>query len=413
MAATRYCSSVSTASEKYADVDLFIQLDRVGAAVSVVFVACVNGFFVQEAGVWLIVPFLLGLIAALGAAARAVRHGQLIRSLVLIAAGNWLIAIAVPLVLPFLWPIMILTVMLPLVLASPHLSRRQTVAAIMGAAAVAALVATIGLLNDDGGAIDDIDDAAELVIVIGSLSAQIVPIGLVVWQHNELQRSNVDSLRALNTDLMASEAALAQSRNRVVQAADTERRRIERDLHDGAQQRLVALGVRLRLLQSQVHDDPAVDEGVAVLINELDAAIEDVRELAHGIYPPLLQTRGLPDALSAVARRSGLELQTEVADVGRWPEPVETALYFVALEALANATKHAPNSSVALSLGQDADNLVLRVADDGPGFDVERANASHGFDNIRDRLAVVGGALHLDTAPGRGTTLTVTVPPQA
>ena len=414
--ATQYCASVATASpashasEQYGDVDLFIQLDRVGAAVSVVFVACVNGLFLREPGVWLIMPFLLGLIVALSAAGRAIRRGQLTRSLALIAGGNWLIAIAVPVLLPFLWPIMILTVMLPLVLASPHLSRRQIVAAIVGAALTAALVATIGLLNDDGGVIDDIDDAAELVIVIGSLSAQIVPIGLVVWQHNELQRSNVGSLQVLNSDLMASEAALAQSRDRVVQAADTERRRIERDLHDGAQQRLVALGVRLRLLQSQVHEDPAVNEGVAVLIDELDAAIEEVRELAHGIYPPLLQTRGLPDALSAVARRSGLELQTDVADVGRWPEPVETALYFIALEALSNATKHAPDSSVSLSLRQDADDLVLQVADDGPGFNVERANTSQGFDNIRDRLAVVGGALDLDSAPGRGTTLTATVP---
>lgn len=397
-------------AEQHGDIELFIRLDRVGTALSIVFVIIVNGLFLQANGIWLVVPLLALLILALFGAEERLGSQRTIPALALVGAGNWLFALVVPVLLPFLWPVMVLTVMMPLVLASPHLSRRQVMPAIVMAAAVTAAVATIGLLNDDGGVIDDIDDAVELVVVIGALSAQIVPIGLVVWQHNQMQRSNVGTLQLVNADLVESEAALAASRNRVVQAADTERRRIERDLHDGAQQRLVALGMRLRLLQSQVHDDPVTGETVDTLINELDGAVTEIRELAHGIYPPLLQIRGLPDAISAIARRSVQHVSTDIEPIARLPEPIETALYFTALEALANAAKHAGDSTIRLSLRQHHGDLVLQINDDGHGFALDQTAQSHGFDNMRDRLAVVGGHLVVDSTVGIGTTVTATVP---
>lgn len=405
-----YYRCVSELDEGFSAVDLFIRFDRLAAFASLAYVVGANIFFVREAPFWALAGVLGVLNLALWRAATELNAGRLHRALAYVAGGNWFIAIIIPLLLPFLWPIMSLTVMMPLVLSTPYLSRRQIMPTIVSAAAVSALVAAIGLLNDDGGVIRDVDDAVELVLVIGALSLQIVPIGFVVWQQNQMQRQNLDSLQELNAELLNSELALASSRDRVVQAADTERRRIERDLHDGAQQRLVAMGVRMRLLHSEGVDDPVVQQGLEALLADLDGAIEEVRELAHGIYPPLLQTRGLPDAIAAVARRSPLSLRTEVEPVGRAPEAVETALYFVALEALTNAAKHAPDSTVTLTLKRSDDVLTLRVTDDGPGFDAANAPRSRGFDNMRDRLAVVGGQLEVTSELGTGTTLVASVP---
>ena len=394
----------------YDDVGLFIRLDRIGAALAVVFVLVANLLLVREPAVWWAMPLLIVLNVGLYFASKRFHQQQVLHALILVAVSNWFVALTIPLFFPFLWPVMMLTVLMPLVLASPHLTSKQIVPSIVTAAVLASIVTAVGLLNDDGGVLEDIDDSIELVVVIGSIAAQIVPIGLVVWQHNEMQRKNVGRLTALNADLIASEGQLATSRDRVVKAADNERRRIERDLHDGAQQRLVALGVRLRLLQSQGHDDPVVSDGVTTVLEELDEAIREVRELAHGIYPPLLQTRGLPDALSAVTRRSPLDIAIELDPIDRLPEPVETALYFMALEGLANVTKHAPEAHVTVRLVRDQEQVSLTVSDNGPGFDPAVTEPSHGFHNITDRLAVVGGTLEVVAAPGLGTSLTASVP---
>lgn len=399
-----------TGRNSHADVDLFLRLDQIGAVLGALLVIVINAGFLRNAGVWLVLPPMAVLYLGLIVARRSLRQGRLLQALIYTAVANWIIAICIPILLPFLWPVMTITVLMPLVLAIPYLTRSQVLPAIIGTALAAAVVAAIGLLNDDGGAIQDIDDAVELIVVAGSVVAQIVPIGMVAWLHNQMQRSNADSLQLLNDELQLSEKALAASRDRVVRAADTERRRIERDLHDGAQQRLVALGVRLRLLRSQDQEQPPTTEAIDTLIEELDGAISEVRELAHGIYPPLLQTRGLPDALSAVVRRSALDVETSIDELDRFDVPVETALYFTALEALTNAAKHAPDASVQLLLDLSGDQLVLEVRDDGPGFDINLAAQSHGFHNMEDRLAVVGGNLEISSAPDKGTRIVASVP---
>ena len=170
-----------------------------------------------------------------------------------------------------------------------------------------------------------ITDEFELILVVGALMAQILPVTLVVWQMNDLQQRNLADSRALNRELRDSEARLAVSRRRVVDAADAERRRIERNLHDGAQQRLVALGVRLRLLEEQVSGDAELASTVGGLVGELEGAVDEVRELAHGIYPPLLRSQGLVAALRAVARRSASPVETDLATIERLDESSETA----------------------------------------------------------------------------------------
>jgi signal transduction histidine kinase len=220
-----------------------------------------------------------------------------------------------------------------------------------------------------------------------------------------LHNSRLDTaLQASLDDLRVANDELSASRARIVAAADHSRRRIERDLHDGAQQHLVALAVKLGLARQMLEADPAV---VATLLEELRAdaqtTLTELRELAHGIYPPLLMDRGLPEALRAAANRAVLPAEV-VADVGRYDSDVEAAVYFCCLEAMQNAGKHAGEGSrLTVTVKGSDDELCFEVADDGAGFDATNARGGHGFVNMADRLGAIGGSLEVDSAPGHGT----------
>jgi PAS domain S-box-containing protein len=215
----------------------------------------------------------------------------------------------------------------------------------------------------------------------------------------------------LATDLESSLAELQLSRARILASADLERRRIERDLHDGAQQRLVALRVRLGLAQDLLREDPL--RGSAMLSdlgNDVDAALEEVRMLARGVYPSVLGDRGLVEALRAAARNSPLAVSIRASAVGRLPEEIETAVYFACVEALQNAAKHAQcETSVLISLRQGK-RLRFEVRDDGVGFKVNGKPAGAGLANMRDRIAAVGGRLTIESASGQGTCVSGSVP---
>jgi signal transduction histidine kinase len=209
--------------------------------------------------------------------------------------------------------------------------------------------------------------------------------------------------RRLDAALTATLDDLRASRSRLVAAADAERRRIERNLHDGAQQHLVAMAVSLRLARDLVRDDPdASAEILGQLGDDVRDTIQQLRDLAHGIYPPLLVDLGLSEALRAAAQRSPLPVSIDVA-VGRFPSEVEAAVYFCCLEALQNAAKHAAEASVHVHLWQNDGTLHFEVADDGPGFDASQTRMGHGFQNMADRLGAIGGRVEWTSAPGRGT----------
>jgi signal transduction histidine kinase len=212
--------------------------------------------------------------------------------------------------------------------------------------------------------------------------------------------------------LAASLDELRASRARVVAAADAERRRIERDLHDGAQQYLVALAVKLRLAQQEAAENPsAVPPALEQLSGDLDQAIEELRTLAHGIYPPLLSSRGLRDAMAAACRRAPLVASVSADGVGRFRPEVESAVYFCCIEALQNAAKHAGTGAQAqIRLWQEDGSLLFEVADDGPGFDPAAAVAGAGLTNMADRLGAVGGALRVESAPGSGCRVRGSIP---
>jgi signal transduction histidine kinase len=204
---------------------------------------------------------------------------------------------------------------------------------------------------------------------------------------------------------------LRASRQRLVAAQDEERRKLERNLHDGAQQQLVALQVQLRMAEQIAGRDPAKERE---LIHRLQGAaahaLDDLRDLARGIYPPLLADQGLSAALEAQARRAPIPVEVEPDGVGRYERDVEAAAYFCALEALNNVAKYADASRATIRLSDEDGELVFEVSDDGRGFDPDQTGYGTGLQGMADRLDAIGGSLDVLSAPGSGTTVRGRVP---
>jgi signal transduction histidine kinase len=199
---------------------------------------------------------------------------------------------------------------------------------------------------------------------------------------------------------------LRASRRRIVQAQDDRARELERNIHDGAQQQLVALSVKLRLTQQLAQRDTAQAEAMLEEIqSDLTEALEDLRDLARGIYPPLLADQGLAAALKAQARKATTPVTVEVDGVGRYPREVESAVYFSVLEALQNVSKYSGATRAEVRLSADDAALRFAVRDDGRGFDPRATPRGSGLQNIADRLAALGGASEVRSAPEEGTTV--------
>jgi signal transduction histidine kinase len=228
-------------------------------------------------------------------------------------------------------------------------------------------------------------------------------------QHLASQASLVMRNAQLTAELRATIDELLASRRRLVEAQDAERRRIERNLHDGAQQQLIALAIQLGLLAELADDPDLVRQAIPDLKAQLSAALDDLRALARGIYPPLLAEQGLVMALRAQAARSPVPVVLDADQVGRYPQDTESTVYFCTLEALQNVAKHAQASAVTVRLSGSSEVLEFSVSDDGAGFP---AGTSHGFglQGMSDRLAAHGGTLTVRSRPGQGTTITGRLP---
>jgi signal transduction histidine kinase len=204
---------------------------------------------------------------------------------------------------------------------------------------------------------------------------------------------------------------LRGSRRRIVTAQDERARKLERNIHDGAQQQLVALQVKLRLTDAVVDRDPAkAHELLGELQRESNDAIQTLRDLARGIYPPLLADKGLQTALEAQARKSPVPVAIRSDGTGRYTPEIEAAVYFSCLEALQNVAKYADASSVTVTLAQTDGSLAFEVRDDGHGFDATAASYGTGLQGIADRLAALGGEMQVSSEPGGGTTVAGRVP---
>jgi signal transduction histidine kinase len=213
----------------------------------------------------------------------------------------------------------------------------------------------------------------------------------------------------LQAETRAQLEQVRDSRARIVNAADEERRRIERDIHDGAQQRLVALALQLRRAQRRLGDesDPEVSHLLAAAVGELQVAVEELRELARGVHPAILTEDGLAAALESLVSRSPFPIELD-ADEGRLSPPVEATAYFVACEALANVVKHAGASGAKVSAHRQKGVLVVEISDDGIGG--ARANNGSGLSGLADRVEALGGKLRVESPPGKGTRVIGEIP---
>jgi signal transduction histidine kinase len=228
-------------------------------------------------------------------------------------------------------------------------------------------------------------------------------------QHLASQASLVMRNAQLTAELRATIGQLLASRRRLVEAQDAERRRIERNLHDGAQQQLIALAIQLGLLAESADDPDLVRQAIPDLKAQISAALDDLRALARGIYPPLLAEQGLVMALRAQAARSPVPVLIEAGQVGRYPQDTESTVYFCTLEALQNVAKHARASRVTVRLSGSGGALEFSVSDDGAGFPAGTSHGS-GLQGMSDRLAAHGGTLTVRSRPGQGTTITGRLP---
>lgn len=307
--------------------------------------------------------------------------GLTLSSLLFAAGGTW--------ATPNLSPLTALLTMVPLLVGFPYLTRRWIsalmVVAVVGSASVSAL--------GEWRRVEQINEAwwVNAIVIAASLPAGVaVVVFLVRDAYNRLRDQS---------------AQLVESRTRIVEVADAARRSIERDLHDGAQQRLLAMSVTIERARKELL--AGRHEGASALLGQLAAdnreILLELRELARGIYPPLLTERGLVAALQSTARRSVLPVTLDIVDFERPSRQVEAAAYFCILEALTNAAKHSGATEVLVTV-RGVPHLSFSVSDDGHGFDPYVVDVG-GLLGMEARVAAAGGTLQLETVPGRGTTL--------
>ena len=249
------------------------------------------------------------------------------------------------------------------------------------------------------------------IIVNGALWGAITALSKIerpLREDTEVRMAEFTDLVGTAIANTQAHADLVASRARIVAAADESRRRIERDLHDGIQQRLITLALKLRTIDSDLPDESPVREPLAAFDAELIEAVEDLREVSRGIHPAILSEGGLGPALRALARRSAVPVELDL-DVGaRLPSTVEAAAYYVAAESLTNVAKHANASVVELSAVLDDDRLQVTVRDDGAGG--ADASRGSGLIGLIDRVEALGGTLVCDSPKGRGTTVRIEIP---
>jgi PAS domain S-box-containing protein len=266
-------------------------------------------------------------------------------------------------------------------------------------------------------------EAIERVIKSGrgeSFELQVVsPTGEVVDQEVRMEKSGDDEVLAITRDiterkrveraLASQREELRRSRARIVEAEAAERRRLERNLHDGAQARLVTVSLSLRLAQARLESSPeAAAELIAGASSELAVALEELRDLARGLHPAILADHGLGPALDSLAGRAPLPVEVTDRPDGRLPEPVEVAAFYVVAEALTNVAKYAKASHATIGARRHGESLVVEIADDGIGG--ADPSGGSGLRGLADRVEALGGALEVESEPGSGTRIRAAIP---
>jgi len=360
-----------------------------------------------EPSMWMLrLPWWLAIAVAcgaqcvvVGAAVRLARRGGIQQPITLVLISNWAVLLFATCVVPELLPVWLLGALVPVAYVVMYSGReRGLTVTVMNAGCVLALGALARFQNVPYlGA--DMPRAIQDAIFIPAVVVLALYLLVIVW-------NSAAALRTSEQLLGEYADQLAASSKRLITAADEERRRLERDLHDGAQQHLVALAVLLQLARGAEGDryQPLLIEASGLLEN----AIAEIRSLALGIYPPLLVSGGLAEALPAVAARAPVPVKINLQGLRRYPVSIETALYFCCSEALQNAAKHGgPDTMVTITAHADDRMLTLTISDTGRGFDP--ATVGTGLTNMTDRLSAIGGHLAIHTAPGRGSRVTASI----
>ncbi|MGL5817002.1 MAG: sensor histidine kinase [Phycicoccus sp.] len=316
---------------------------------------------------------------------------------VLVVVANWCVALVTTWVSPFIAPVGLLILLIPLVIVADNLPARSRTPMVTATVVVSGLLIALG----EFGRADYVstDSARALRALLVGLFVPLT-VGVIALGLRDYARRLWDRTRELE-----------ESRSRLVAAAVEARRSIERDLHDGAQQRLATLAVQVGRATRMCETDPAQAKTiVAGLQTHLDAAIHDLRDLAHGIYPTLLADRGLAGALPAAARRTALPCTVDASGVARYDPDAEATVYFCCLEAIQNADRHSHGTIIRVTVWEGARRTIrFRVADDGVGFAVSPALTTHGLTGMRDRVRAAGGELTVQSSP-RGTVVDGVVP---
>ena len=344
---------------------------------------------------WLLLFVAVGTAqcAALGAALRLARLGRYQRSISLVCIATWISASLVTLLFPPFLPAMALVAMVPVVFAEPYIRWQRGLAFTVVTAGCVVGMAVLARFAHVAPALHQAPRWLETAFIVVAVPFNVLHLMVIVW-------NNAAALRTSEGQLAERAAELAASRTRLITAADAERRRLERDLHDGAQQHLVALSVLIQLARNAPPDryQPLLAEASELV----ESAVGEIRRLAHGIYPPLLVSGGLREALPTLAARASLPVHLDLDGLGRYPSSTEAALYYCCSEALQNAVKHGgAETTVTIKARADARTINLTISDTGRGFDP--ATIGHGLTNMTDRLSAIGGQLVIDTEPGRGT----------
>ncbi len=356
---------------------------------------------------WAVVVAIAAFIGAgtLALALIPLRRGSLSTPFWIIAGVNWGVSLVCAFVAPVAWPICVAAAFVPAAAAGLFTSARRAREVAIVSVGTATVIAALGVLQDVTEFSSQLPRyAPEITLIIGM---PLVALVLVV-----AAQANTNELQSMVTDMQIVNDELEASRVRVVVATDAARRKIERDLHDGAQQRLVGMALQLSTAREQLRTDPerAVNT-LASVRDQVRNTQADLRSLVRGVYPPVLTEHGLGPALQALCDSQTRPVRTRIDATPRLPPEVEAAGYFCALEAMQNAAKHAgPDAVIDLDLVEVAGGITFEVRDDGRGFTDEAVSGGHGFTNMVDRIGAAGGDLEILSEIGVGTTVRATLP---
>ena len=341
---------------------------------------------------------------------RFVARDDLPTAILLFAFGLWASALAILWVLPVGLPVMMFNLVTPVIIAGSFLDEHEHRKVSRSAIAMSAALGAMAYFTDGFGVEDGISDWIVSLVIIMFMVEHTAMFTVAVRDANRVSAQNYADALAANESLASSEAELRRSRRRVVDVAERERRRIERDIHDGAQQRLVSAALQLQLAGIDADaGEFTSSERLDGIRSELQDAVNDLRELASGIYPSILADHGLRNAIQNVARLNPQTVDVNVPAEVEAPDRVIRSAYFIAVEALQNAAKHVdPDAAVRVDVSLD-DHLRLLVEDTGRGFDTGIVNDLGGLANMHDRAAAEGGTVRIESNEN-GTSIAASIP---